>query len=85
MSTTLKAELISGIAFVVVCSFIIGVSERTGTHHVPFISPPPNDIPMAKYKCPYCGSEFDTAEELSKHIDRVHHGSGLLEGDTRKY
>lgn len=65
--------------------FIIEVSERAETPRVLFISPPPGGIPMAKYKCPYCGSEFDTAEELSKHIDRVHHGSGLLEGDTRKY
>lgn len=65
--------------------FIIEVSERAETFHVLFISPSPGGISMAKYKCPYCGSEFDTAEELSKHIDRVHHGSGLLEGDTRKY
>ena len=50
-----------------------------------FISTSFNGASMAKYKCPYCGSEFDTAEELSRHIDRVHHGSGLLEGDTRKY
>ncbi|HEX2472763.1 MAG TPA: hypothetical protein VFZ67_00650 [Nitrososphaera sp.] len=35
--------------------------------------------------CPYCGSKFDSNEELSKHIDRIHHGSGLLEGDTRKW
>ncbi|MCS7125418.1 MAG: CBS domain-containing protein [Aigarchaeota archaeon] len=31
-------------------------------------------------KCPYCGSVFQTREELSKHIDRVHIGAGLLEG-----
>ena len=35
--------------------------------------------------CPYCASKFDTKEELSKHIDRIHHGSGLLEGDSRKW
>ena len=35
--------------------------------------------------CPYCDSVFDNKEELSKHIDRIHHGSGLLEGDTRKF
>lgn len=40
---------------------------------------------MQEYNCPYCGSRFDSAEALSKHIDRVHHGSGLLEGDTRKF
>ncbi|HEY1211675.1 MAG TPA: hypothetical protein VGE82_01900 [Nitrososphaera sp.] len=35
--------------------------------------------------CPYCASKFKDNEELSKHIDRIHHGSGLLEGDTRKW
>ena len=30
-----------------------------------------------------CAAE--SKEELSKHIDRIHHGSGLLEGDTRKF
>ena len=40
---------------------------------------------MANCKCAYCSSEFETADDLSKHIDRIHHGSGLLEGDTRKY
>ena len=40
---------------------------------------------MAESACPYCESKFETTEELSKHIDRIHHGSGLLEGDTRKF
>jgi len=35
--------------------------------------------------CPYCESIFENKEELSKHIDRIHHGSGLLEGDSRKF
>ncbi len=35
--------------------------------------------------CPYCGSKFENGEQLSKHTDRVHSGSGLLEGDRRKY
>ncbi|AFU57202.1 zinc finger C2H2 domain-containing protein [Candidatus Nitrososphaera gargensis Ga9.2] len=35
--------------------------------------------------CPYCASKFKDNEELSKHIDRIHHGSGLLEGDSRKW
>ena len=38
-----------------------------------------------KAKCPYCNSEFENKDYLSKHIDRVHHGSGILEGDTRRY
>lgn len=40
---------------------------------------------MRKVSCPYCDSAFETEEELDKHIDRVHTGSGLLEGDTRKW
>lgn len=38
---------------------------------------------MSKIACPYCESLFDDKDELSKHIDRIHHGSGILEGDTR--
>ena len=34
--------------------------------------------------CPYCGSKFETGEQLSKHTDRVHGGSGALEGDSRQ-
>jgi len=40
---------------------------------------------MTQSKCPYCDSLFKNNEELSKHIDRMHHGSGLLEGDSRKF
>ncbi|MFQ6134200.1 MAG: C2H2-type zinc finger protein [Nitrososphaerales archaeon] len=39
----------------------------------------------ARFSCPYCGSRFKSKSELSKHTDRVHTGSGLLEGDTRKW
>ena len=39
------------------------------------------EIPI---QCPYCGSPFDTTEGLSKHIDRLHEESGVLEGDYRK-
>ena len=35
--------------------------------------------------CPYCASKFKDNEELSKHIDRIHHGSGLLEGNSRRW
>ena len=38
-----------------------------------------------KVMCPYCQSRFADKEELSKHIDRLHLGSGLLEGDMRKW
>jgi CBS domain-containing protein len=33
--------------------------------------------------CPYCESIFATEKDLSKHIDRVHIGAGILE--TRRY
>jgi uncharacterized C2H2 Zn-finger protein len=39
----------------------------------------------SELECPYCESKFSTKEELSKHIDRIHTGSGLLEGDKRKW
>jgi uncharacterized C2H2 Zn-finger protein len=38
-----------------------------------------------QFTCPYCESKFASKEELSKHIDRIHNGSGLLEGDTRRF
>ncbi|MGA7603110.1 MAG: CBS domain-containing protein [Nitrososphaeraceae archaeon] len=34
--------------------------------------------------CPYCQSIFKDKAEMSKHIDRIHVGSGLLEGDVRR-
>jgi signal-transduction protein with cAMP-binding, CBS, and nucleotidyltransferase domain len=36
-------------------------------------------------ECPYCQSKFSDKIELSKHVDRIHLGSGLLEGDLRKW
>lgn len=37
-----------------------------------------------KIKCPYCESVFPDKETLSKHIDEIHIGKGLLEGNLRK-
>jgi CBS domain-containing protein len=42
------------------------------------------DVNTAKLVCPYCESPFDTKEGLSSHIDRLHSGSGVLEGDARR-
>lgn len=42
------------------------------------------DISSAKVVCPYCELPYDTKEALSKHIDRLHTGAGVLEGDVRK-
>lgn len=38
-----------------------------------------------QFACPYCGAAMKTKEELSKHIDQVHLGLGLLEGDASKW
>jgi signal-transduction protein with cAMP-binding, CBS, and nucleotidyltransferase domain len=38
----------------------------------------------SRIACPYCGSGFESKNELSRHVDRLHIGSGLLEGDLRK-
>ena len=37
-----------------------------------------------KIFCPYCSSQFENKKVLSKHIDDIHIGRGLLEGDIRK-
>ena len=42
------------------------------------------DVSSAKLVCPYCESPFDTKEGLSSHIDRLHSGTGVLEGDVRR-
>jgi CBS domain-containing protein len=38
-----------------------------------------------KIVCPYCQSKFQTTAEMSKHIDQIHIGKGLLEGDLRQW
>jgi CBS domain-containing protein len=48
----------------------------------------PNNVARrdaTKIICPYCHSEFIDKSEMSKHIDRIHIGSGLLEGDMRRW
>jgi len=37
-------------------------------------------VMVEQYSCPYCESLFDDKEDLSKHIDRIHGDSGILEG-----
>jgi signal-transduction protein with cAMP-binding, CBS, and nucleotidyltransferase domain len=43
-----------------------------------------NKLITKKISCPYCQSSFDNKNDLSKHIDRIHIGAGLLEGDLRQ-
>ena len=38
-----------------------------------------------KITCPYCESIFENKEDLSKHIDRIHWDSGILEGSSKKF
>ncbi|HZD34040.1 MAG TPA: C2H2-type zinc finger protein [Nitrososphaeraceae archaeon] len=38
-----------------------------------------------EFSCPYCQSKFENKDDLSRHIDRIHTGSGLLEGDVGKW
>ncbi|MEM2760392.1 MAG: CBS domain-containing protein [Nitrososphaerales archaeon] len=66
---------------------VIGViSQRAvvGDLHKMDISIAEIDVPKGVL-CPYCGSTFSNKEELSKHIDRMHIGAGLLEGDVRQF
>ena len=37
-----------------------------------------------KVRCPYCSSQFDSKDELSHHIDDIHIGKGLFEGNLSK-
>lgn len=41
---------------------------------------PELEIP-AKIRCPYCSSLYDDKKILSKHIDDIHIGKGLFEGN----
>ncbi len=65
---------------------IIGVvTQRVITGNIKDYETPIASIDIPKgILCPYCESSFDTKEELSKHIDKIHIGLGLLEGDVRK-
>jgi signal-transduction protein with cAMP-binding, CBS, and nucleotidyltransferase domain len=42
-------------------------------------------IVESKVMCPYCQSRLSNKEQLSEHIDRLHLGSSLLEGDLREW
>ncbi len=45
----------------------------------------PDTVENKTIMCPYCQSRFPDKQELSNHIDRLHLGSGLLEGDLRQW
>lgn len=60
---------------------IIGDSRSKDVELIEVELPPA----ISKLACPYCGSKFENKQDLSKHIDRMHLGSGLLEGDLRQW
>lgn len=47
--------------------------------------PLPELATPGRLSCPYCGETMEDAKTLSKHIDQVHIGRGLLQGDVRKW
>jgi len=62
---------------------IISRKKIVGDMNEYAIALPELEIPN-KIKCPYCSSEFDDKQTLSSHIDSIHIGRGLLEGDLSK-
>lgn len=66
---------------------IVGNMPAEGLELAEIESPTPGSSAEQAIRivCPYCGSKFDNKADLSKHIDRIHLGSGLLEGDMRKW
>ncbi len=50
-----------------------------------------NQVPLPELaiprgvRCPYCDELFGDADQLSKHIDQVHIGRGLLQGNLSKW
>lgn len=66
---------------------IIGTITRNqimGNSNQYAIELPELEIPD-KYLCHYCGSIFKTKQILSRHIDDIHIGKGLLEGNLSKF
>jgi CBS domain-containing protein len=47
--------------------------------------PLPELATPGRLSCPYCGETMEDAKTLSRHIDQVHIGRGLLQGDVRKW
>lgn len=67
---------------------MLALKSIVGNHHNESVELAEVEAPgtvEVKVMCPYCQSRFSNKEELSKHIDRLHLGSGLLEGDVRRW
>ena len=62
---------------------IITQKKIFGYYSSKAIEIPELELPT-KIKCPYCLSFFEKKEELSKHIDQVHVGYGVFQGNFSK-
>ena len=62
---------------------LISRKSIVGNMHDYSVELPELEIPN-KVKCPYCQSLFDDKKSLSAHIDDIHIGRGLLEGNLAK-
>jgi signal-transduction protein with cAMP-binding, CBS, and nucleotidyltransferase domain len=83
---TAENNIITSIGVVTLMS-IIGNVPAEGLALAEIESPSPGKTiqTVVTITCPYCESKFQNKSELSSHIDRIHVGSGLLEGDTRRW
>lgn len=72
---------------VVTLMSIVGNMPEESLELAEIESPNPGETAeqIIRIVCPYCQSKFDSKSDLSKHIDGIHLGSGLLEGDVRKW
>lgn len=61
----------------------ISRKKMIGNLHDYSVELPELEIPQ-KIKCPYCQSQFDDKKTMSKHIDDIHIGRGLFEGDMSR-
>jgi signal-transduction protein with cAMP-binding, CBS, and nucleotidyltransferase domain len=64
---------------------LMSIVGNMPTRNVELIELEKPQTSQSSLNCPYCESKFIGKMELSKHIDRIHLGSGLLEGDLRKW
>ena len=62
---------------------IISRKQIVGNLNESAIALPELETP-SKYVCPYCESVFQDKKILSSHIDDIHIGKGLLEGNIAK-
>lgn len=62
---------------------IISRKKMIGDLHDFAIHLPELETP-GKVRCPYCSSEFEDSKVLSKHIDDIHIGKGLFEGNLSR-